>query len=107
VCEKWKRIEKGGPARPLKRLLEEIGKINEREIERSEEDPNYKPTIRIAIITSRNAPADRRVVTTLRAWIIQWQGERLPDLVVPAVWENRVTISIVRPEQLSKYRYLH
>jgi 5'-nucleotidase len=70
ASEVKKALEPHNPG-PLKRLLEEIGKIHKREIERSEQDPNYKPTIRIAIITSRNAPADRRVVTTLRAWGIE------------------------------------
>lgn len=56
---------------PLKRLLEQIGRIHQREIARKEEQPDYQPVIRIAIITSRNAPAHKRVVTTLRAWGIE------------------------------------
>lgn len=56
---------------PLKRLLEEIGRIHQREIARAEKEPNYKPVIRIAIITSRNAPAHKRMVATLRAWGIE------------------------------------
>ena len=56
---------------PLKRLLEEIGRIHQREIARAEKEPSYKPVIRIAIITSRNAPAHKRMVTTLRAWGIE------------------------------------
>jgi 5'-nucleotidase len=56
---------------PLKRLVSEIGRIHQREIARSEKEPDYHPVIRIAIITSRNAPAHKRVVTTLRAWGIE------------------------------------
>lgn len=56
---------------PLKRLLEEIGRIHQREIARAEKEANYRPVIRIAIITSRNAPAHKRMVTTLRAWGIE------------------------------------
>lgn len=56
---------------PLKRLLEEIGRIHQREITRAESEPSYKPVIRIAIITARNAPAHKRMVTTLRAWGIE------------------------------------
>lgn len=56
---------------PLKRLVAEIGRIHQREIARAEREPEYRPVIRIAIITSRNAPAHKRVVTTLRAWGIE------------------------------------
>lgn len=56
---------------PLKRLLEEIGRIHQREIAQAKANPTHKPTIRIAIITSRNAPAHKRMVTTLRSWGIE------------------------------------
>ncbi len=56
---------------PLKRLLEEIGRIHHREISRAQGEPAYKPIIRIAIVTSRNAPAHKRFVTTLRTWGIE------------------------------------
>ena len=38
------------------------------EIQKSKADPSYEPKIRIAIITARNAPAHKRMVTTLRSW---------------------------------------
>lgn len=53
---------------PLKRLVEEIGRIHQRELARAKEEKGYEPVVRIAIVTSRNAPAHKRVVTTLRAW---------------------------------------
>jgi 5'-nucleotidase len=56
---------------PLKKLLSEIGKIQQREIARAERDRSYKPIIRTAIVTARNAPAHKRLVTTLRAWGIR------------------------------------
>lgn len=56
---------------PLKRLLEGIGKIHRREEERARTEKDYQPTIRIAIVTSRNAPTHKRVVTTLRSWGIE------------------------------------
>jgi 5'-nucleotidase len=62
-----KALEPHNPG-PLKRLLEEIGRIHQREVARAEVDPSYKPVIQIAIITSRNAPAHKRMVTTLRSW---------------------------------------
>jgi 5'-nucleotidase len=65
-----KALEPHNPG-PLKRLLEEIGRVQQREIARAELDKAYKPVIRTAIITSRNAPAHTRMVTTLRAWGIR------------------------------------
>lgn len=58
-------------AGPLKRLLEEIGKIHQRELAKAAHEVGYKPFIRIAIVTSRNAPAHKRLVTTLRSWGIE------------------------------------
>jgi 5'-nucleotidase len=56
---------------PLKRLLEEIGRIHKNEMEKENRDRSYKSAIRIAIVTARNAPAHKRVVTTLRSWGIE------------------------------------
>ena len=59
------------PAGPLHRFLSEVAKLQKRDRETSKEDPNFKPRIRIAIVTARNAPAHKRVVTTLRQWGIE------------------------------------
>lgn len=56
---------------PLCELLFRIADIQRTEREKMKADPDYQPRIRIAIITSRNAPAHKRMVTTLRAWNIQ------------------------------------
>ncbi len=69
-AEALRALEPHNPG-PLKRLLEEIGKIHRRELDRASKDPAYKPVIRLAIITARNAPAHKRLVTTLRAWGIE------------------------------------
>ncbi|WP_257267151.1 5'-nucleotidase, partial [Endozoicomonas sp. ONNA2] len=42
-----------------------LQKLEERERER---DSDYKPIIRTAIVTARNAPAHERVITTLEDW---------------------------------------
>lgn len=57
-------IQKG----PLNRLLEEVARLQRIEGERAAKEPEYKPRLRTAIVTSRNAPAHKRVVTSLRAW---------------------------------------
>lgn len=53
---------------PMKELLHKIAEIQKRELAKAAEDPGYEPQIRIAIITSRDAKALERMVTTLRDW---------------------------------------
>lgn len=54
------------PGGPLIRFFTEIANLQKREIIKDQNDPDYKPKIRIAIVTARNAPAHERVITTLR-----------------------------------------
>ncbi|WP_337100131.1 5'-nucleotidase [Paenibacillus sp. YIM B09110] len=54
------------PGGPLLRFFTEISKLQQREAQRNQIDPVYKPRIRLAIATARNAPAHERVITTLR-----------------------------------------
>lgn len=58
-------MEKG----PLYQFLSRISKIQRAEIKKREEDPLYHQKVRIAVCTARNAPAHKRVVTTLRSGI--------------------------------------
>jgi 5'-nucleotidase len=62
-----KALEPHNPG-PLKRFLVEIGRIHQRELARTRIDAQHVPTIRTAILTSRNAPAHKRTVMTLRSW---------------------------------------
>ena len=54
------------PAGPLLRFFTEISKLQKKVAEKNEQNPDYKPTIKIAIATARNAPAHERVISTLR-----------------------------------------
>ncbi|EJW16390.1 5'-nucleotidase [Paenibacillus alvei DSM 29] len=54
------------PPGPLLRFFLEISKLQRREINRRIENPKYRPKIRVAIATARNAPAHERVISTLR-----------------------------------------
>lgn len=66
--------EKAGvphPLGPLHRFFSEMAKLQQRERNKQTNDPNYKPRVRIAIVTARNAPAHERVVTSLRKWGIE------------------------------------
>ncbi|WP_422491305.1 5'-nucleotidase [Endozoicomonas sp. ALE010] len=56
---------KPGPLADLFKKLSFLQKLEERERER---DADYKPIIRTAIVTARNAPAHERVITTLEDW---------------------------------------
>ena len=53
---------------PLQELLVKIARLQELEKVRAAAAGDYEPRIKVAIITSRNAPAHKRVVTSLRAW---------------------------------------
>ncbi|MEH6813181.1 MAG: 5'-nucleotidase, partial [Motiliproteus sp.] len=53
---------------PLKVFLEKISHIQTLEQQRSAQDVNYKPKLRVAIVTARSAPAHERVINTMRSW---------------------------------------
>lgn len=59
------------PLGPLHRFFSEMAKIQRREKARKAENPDYRPRVRIAIVTARSAPAHERVVTSLRKWGIE------------------------------------
>ncbi|MNW54071.1 5'-nucleotidase [compost metagenome] len=54
------------PAGPLLKFFTEISKLQQKEIIKNQNDPIYKPRIRIAIATARNVPAHERMINTLR-----------------------------------------
>jgi 5'-nucleotidase len=56
---------------PLGKFFGEIARLQRFEQDRKAKDPNYTPRLRTAIVTARNAPAHKRVVTTLREWGIE------------------------------------
>lgn len=56
---------------PLARFFKEISRLQQFERDKRRKDPKYRPRLRTAIITARNAPAHKRVVTTLRKWGIE------------------------------------
>ena len=56
------------PAGPLAPLLSQLAKLRTLEDEREKKDPGYKRFLHTSIITARSAPADARIVSTLRSW---------------------------------------
>jgi 5'-nucleotidase len=69
-----------------------MARLQRLERQRVQRDPNYIPRIRTAIVTSRNAPAHRRLVTTLRSWGITVDE----TLLLGGLGKNRV-LEIFRP----------
>jgi 5'-nucleotidase len=59
------------PLGPLHRFFSGVAKLQQREAKKKEKSVGYKPRVRIAIVTARNAPADARVVHCLRKWGIE------------------------------------
>lgn len=56
---------------PLYNFIARISKIQKKEVKKEKQNPKYQSQIRIAVCTARNAPAHKRVVTTLREWDIR------------------------------------
>ncbi|MBD8501205.1 5'-nucleotidase [Paenibacillus arenosi] len=80
------------PAGPLLRFFTEIANLQKKEIAKNQSDPNYKPRIRIAIATARNAPAHERVITTLRKLDI-----RVDEAFFLGGIEKKRVLSIFKP----------
>ena len=56
---------------PLHTFITEVARLQKREREASQGKSDYKSRIKIALVTARNAPAHKRVVTSLREWGIE------------------------------------
>ena len=52
----------------LKELLAKLSAIQKLEESKYQQDPSYKPRLRISIVTARNAPSHERVINTMRSW---------------------------------------
>jgi len=53
---------------PLQGFLTKIAWIQKLEQVRAEQQVGYRPKLRLAIVTARNAPAHERVINTMRSW---------------------------------------
>lgn len=58
-------------AGPMKRFLVALGRIQRAEQDLAESDGEYRPRVRVALVTARQAPAHERAVQTLRSWDVQ------------------------------------
>lgn len=62
-------------AGPLHKLLLQLSFLQEEELKYAQDNPKYESRLRISIVTARNAPAHKRVITSLRAWGIHTINE--------------------------------
>ena len=53
---------------PLKDFLAKLSIVQQLEEKKATEDAQYKPKLRISIVTARNAPSHERVINTMRNW---------------------------------------
>ena len=77
---------------PLKDLFTKIGFFQKLEAQREAAEPGYKPALRVAIVTARNAPSNERVVTTLNSW-----GMNAAELFLMGGVEKRRVLEVLKP----------
>lgn len=77
---------------PLRDLVDKISRFQRLELIRARKGAGYKPSLRIAIITARNAPSNERVVTTLDSW-----GILVDETFFMGGIEKRRVLEVLRP----------
>lgn len=77
---------------PLARFVREVSRLQKIEREKQKKDPTYAPRLRTAIVTARDAPAHKRVVSTLRKWGIAFDEV----FFLGGIAKNRV-LEVFRP----------
>lgn len=77
---------------PLKDLFTKIGFFQKLEARRTLDEPSYVPALRVAIVTARNAPANERMVTTLKEW-----GFDAAELFLMGGIEKKRVLDVLKP----------
>lgn len=77
---------------PLKALFTKIGFFQKLEAQRQANNPGYKPAMRVAIVTARNAPSNERLATTLNSW-----GMDAAELFLMGGIEKRRVLEVLKP----------
>ena len=62
-------------AGPLHKLLLQLSALQKAELKYMQDNPTYESRLRLSIVTARNAPAHKRVITSLRSWGINTINE--------------------------------
>ena len=77
---------------PLKELLRDLNLIQDIEREHGSTYGSYKPRLRIAIVTARNAPAHERAIRSLKEW-----GVTVNDAFFLGGIEKSLVLQVMRP----------
>lgn len=77
---------------PLKELLRDLNLIQDIEREHGSTNGSYKPRLRIAIVTARNAPAHERAIRSLKDW-----GVTVNDAFFLGGIEKSLVLEVMRP----------
>lgn len=77
---------------PLKDLFTKIGFFQKLEARRLLDEPTYTPALRVTIVTARNAPANERMVTTLKKW-----GFDAAELFLMGGIEKKRVLDVLKP----------
>lgn len=77
---------------PLKRFIDRIRRIQAIETALHGTEPGYRARLRTAIVTARDAPAHRRVISTLRDW-----GIRVDETFFLGGLPKRPILEVFRP----------
>lgn len=86
------KVDQPHEAGPLKDLFTKIGFFQKLEAQREANNPGYKPAMRVAIVTARNAPSNERMVTTLNSW-----GMDAAELFLMGGIEKRRVLEVLKP----------
>lgn len=85
-------VDEPHDAGPLKDLFTKIGYFQKLEAQREATEPGYRPAVRIAIVTARNAPSNERLVTTLSTW-----GMNAAEIFLMGGIEKRRVLEVLKP----------
>ncbi|MEU6508110.1 MULTISPECIES: 5'-nucleotidase [Streptomyces] len=77
---------------PLRDFLAGVNRIQRREAERREADPDYVVRVHVSIVTARNAPAHERAVNSLKQW-----GVRVNDAFFLGGIDKGAVMAVLRP----------
>ena len=86
------RVDQPHEPGPLKNLFTKIGYFQKLEAQREAVEPGYRPALRVAIVTARNAPSNERVITTLNSW-----GMNAAELFLMGGIEKRRVLEVLKP----------
>jgi 5'-nucleotidase len=87
---------------PLAEFLKRVAVIQSEELKRTETDSDYRPRLRISIVTARSAPSHERVVNTLKHW-----GIMVNEAFFLGGIEKRTVLGVLRPHIFFDDQKLH